>query len=94
MDSENLIKKISKHTGFKKKKCEAILEKIFGLISFQLKNKNNVSIEDFGSFRLIRKKPQIKLLKDIKTVFPPEDIVEFELSENTLKKINTNSKNE
>ena len=87
MNKDNLIKLISKRSGHKRKKCESALDTITLLISKNLRKKMNVVIDNFGSFFIKRKKTEVILIENYtKKVFPPEDYVSFEFSENIIYK--------
>lgn len=77
MKKEKIIKAISEETKIKKKKCEEVFEYIFELISSELKNKNEVTIENLGSFSVRREEMKIEVKLNRKTVVPPGDVIQF-----------------
>lgn len=86
MNKEDLIKKISKDTGLKKKKTNKIFIKVIELISKDLKKKRGTSIEEFGDFNIKRIDMKIVSGKNkTKTIYPPKDIIEFTIADNFFK---------
>ncbi|MDQ3022077.1 MAG: HU family DNA-binding protein [Bacteroidota bacterium] len=85
MNKENLVKKISKKAGIKKKDCSNIFDKVIQLIIKDLKKGKNVNIDNFGEFRIIREEMKV-LIKNNKSkiVIPPKDIVIFEPDKNLI----------
>jgi len=78
MKKNRLVKKISKQTGFKKKKSENILNSIINIIIKELGNKKEISINGFGDFRIVREEMRIILSKsNMKTVIPPKETLNF-----------------
>ncbi|MEO8666123.1 MAG: HU family DNA-binding protein [Ignavibacteria bacterium] len=91
MNKENLIKKISKETGLKRKKTGKVFDKVIELISKDLRKKREVSIEGFGNFKIKRVEMKMLFGKDnSKTVYPPKDTIEFTLAEKFFMKPNGN----
>jgi len=83
MNKTSLIKKIRKQSGLKKKKSENIFDNIINIISKELNNRKEISINGFGDFKVIREEMKIKVYKNnMKTIIPPKDIVDFISSEN------------
>lgn len=78
MKKNKLIKKIAKQTGLKKKKSENILNSIVNIITKELGNKKEISINGFGDFKIVRDEMRIILSKsNIKTVIPPKETLNF-----------------
>jgi nucleoid DNA-binding protein len=91
MGKEDLIRKISKDSKIKTKKTSKIFDRVFELISKDLKRKKIVSIRDFGEFKIKKQEMKITVNKnDTRIVMPPKDIVEFNVSGriNYLKDLN------
>lgn len=90
MNKDNLIKKVSGQTGIKKKKCRAILDRVFELVSNDLSFRKEVEIDHLGSFKF-KRQPMLVMLKSTKrkTVFPPKEIIEFEMCEDLKRQINS-----
>ena len=91
MNKENLIKKISKETGLKRKKTGKMFNKVIDLISKDLRKKREVNIDGFGDFKI--KRVEMKMLfgkNNAKTIFPPKDIIEFTLADETSINIYSN----
>lgn len=79
MDKENLIKRISKDSGIKKKDCYDIFDKVIELITKNLKKGKNVSIENFGDFIIQREEMKIFIKKNkTRIIVPPKDVIVFE----------------
>lgn len=84
MKKKDIIKIISRKTGIRKKVCKSVINIIFEKILEMLCEKKYVYIENFGEFKVKRKRTEVKLNKEnIKTVIPPEDIIEFKLIKNS-----------
>jgi len=89
MNKVDLIKKISKESGLKKKKTDKVFNKVIEFISKDLRKKRETSIEGFGDFKI--KRVEMKMLfgkTRIKTIYPPKDIIDFTLAENFFNTIN------
>jgi len=90
MNKNSLVKKISKQSGLKKKKSENIFDSIINIISKELSNRKEVSINGLGDFKIVREEMRIKVHKNkMKMVVPPKDILDFIPAENLLNKINS-----
>ncbi len=84
MRKENLIKKISREAGIKRSDSNDILNKVIDLITKDLKKGNNVTIENFGEFRIVRKEMKVVMKKNNnKIVYPPVDTIVF-IPDNSL----------
>lgn len=78
MNKENLIKKISKEAGIKKADSNGIFDRVIELISKELKKGKEVTIENFGEFKIVRNEMKIILKKkNNKIVYPPKDSIVF-----------------
>ncbi|MBL8006205.1 MAG: HU family DNA-binding protein [Ignavibacteria bacterium] len=84
MKKKELIKIISGKTGIRKKVCKAVFDNVFERILILLCEKRYVRIENFGEFKVKRKRTEVKLNREnIKTVIPPEDIIVFKYTMNS-----------
>lgn len=84
MKKKELIKIISGKTGLKKKVCKSFLENVFERIPGLLSENKYVHIENFGEFKILRKRTEVKLNREnIKTVIPPEDYIDFRYTGNS-----------
>lgn len=79
MNNTNLINKISAKFSLNKKSCELIFNKIFEGIKTYLKDKKEFCIENFGSFKIVRRKMQkiIDYNKKAVVLLPPKDKLIF-----------------
>ncbi|MCX7832591.1 MAG: HU family DNA-binding protein [Ignavibacteria bacterium] len=79
MNSTNLISKISAKFNISKKKCELIFDKIFDGIKMSIKEKKEFNVENFGSFKVVRRKMQkmIDYNKKAVVLLPPKDKLVF-----------------
>ncbi len=79
MNNSNLINKISAKFSLNKKSCELIFTKIFEGIKTYLKDKKEFCIENFGSFKVVRRKMQkmIDYNKKAVVLLPPKDKLIF-----------------
>lgn len=90
MNKEDLVKKISKDSRLKRKKTAKVFNKVFDLISKEIKKGGEVSIEDFGGFVIKRQEMKIIQQKNRSAlVVPPKDIIEFEASKILNSYLNT-----
>lgn len=90
MSKENLIKKISKEAGIKKADSNGIFDRVIELMSKDLKKGKDVSIENFGEFKIKRNEMRIVLKKkNNKIVYPPKDIIVFYPDNNLTIKLNS-----
>ncbi len=91
MNKDALIKKISKDSKLKKKKTVKVFNKVFDLISKEIKKGREVSIEGFGDFVISRQELKIILQKNKSgIVMPPKDIIEFKISGTLNSYLNSN----
>ncbi len=79
MNSLNLISKISSRLNLSKKICESIFERIFDGIKNRLKESGEFDIENFGNFKVVRRKIQkaIDYNKKAVVLLPPKDKMIF-----------------
>jgi nucleoid DNA-binding protein len=81
MNKDALVKKISKDSRLKKKKTLKVFNKVFDLISKEIKKGREVSIDDFGDF--IIKRQDLKIIQQKNKsgiIIPPKDIIDFKIS--------------
>lgn len=91
MNKDALIKKISKDSKLKKKKTVKVFNKVFDLISKEIKKGREVSIGEFGDFVISRQELKIVQQKNKSgVVIPPKDIIEFKVSEKLNSFLNSN----
>ena len=91
MNKDALIKKISKDSKLKKKKTVKVFNKVFDLISKEIKKGREVSIGEFGDFVISRQELKIVQQKNKSgVVIPPKDIIEFKVSEKLNSYLNSN----
>jgi nucleoid DNA-binding protein len=91
MNKDALIKRISKDSKLKKKKTVKVFNKLFDLISKEIKKGREVSIEGFGDFVISRQELKIIHQKNKSgLVMPPKDIIEFKISETLNSYLNSN----
>lgn len=89
MNKENLVKKISKEAKIRKKDSNDIFDKVIELITKDLKRGQNVIVENFGEFRIVREEMKVLMKKNkTKIVIPPKDVVIFEPDKNLIAKPN------
>lgn len=90
MNKEDLIRKVSKESGVKQKKTDKIFNRVMILISKELKRRNEVTIEGFGSFKIKREQAKVVLKKNKeRIVYPPKDTIEFIPAEILMNKMNS-----
>lgn len=77
MNKNNFIKKFSKQSSIKKKKSEHIFNFMIGIISKDLGLRNEVLIEGFGDFKIVREEMKVHYHGNIKKITPPKDIINF-----------------
>jgi len=91
MNKDALIKRISKDSKLKKKKTVKVFNKLFDLISKEIKKGREVSIEGFGDFVISRQELKIIHQKNKSgLVMPPKDIIEFKISVTLNSYLNSN----
>lgn len=91
MNKEALVKRISKDSKLKKKKTAKVFNKVFELISKEIKKGREVSVEDFGDFVITRQELKIIQQKNRSAlVIPPKDLIEFKASGNLNSYLNSN----
>jgi len=91
MNKDALIKRISKDSKLKKKKTVKVFNKLFDLISKEIKKGREVSIEGFGDFVISRQELKIFHQKNNSgLVMPPKDIIEFKISVTLNSYLNSN----
>jgi len=91
MNKDALIKRISKDSKLKKKKTVKVFNKVFDLISKEIKKGREVTIGDFGDFVISRQEMKIVQQKNKSgTVIPPKDIIEFKVSGKLNSYLNSN----
>jgi len=91
MNKDALIKRISKDSKLKKKKTVKVFNKLFDLISKEIKKGREVSIEGFGDFVISRQELKIIHQKNESgLVMPPKDIIEFKISVTLNSYLNSN----
>lgn len=90
MNNINLINKISAKFSLSKKNCELIFNKIFEGIKTSLKEQKEFEIENFGNFKVIRRKMQkmIDYNKKAVVLLPPKDKLVFIYYNNTKESEN------
>lgn len=93
MNKEKFINKISERTGLKPKKGEQLFQRIFELISKELRKGKIVSLDGFGSFAIRRERLKVLINEKDKIVIPPKDLIEFAASESVIEKINSQKSN-
>ena len=90
MNKENLIKKISKEAGIKKDDSKGIFNRVIELMSKEIKKGKEVTIENFGEFKIVRNEMRIILKKkNNKIVYPPKDTIVFRPDSKLTDKLNT-----
>jgi len=91
MNKDTLIKRISKDSKLKKKKTVKVFNKVFDLISKEIKKGREVYVGDFGNFVISRQELKIVQQKNKSgVVIPPKDIIEFKVSEKLNSYLNSN----
>ena len=91
MNKDALIKKISKDSKLKRKKTVKVFNKVFDLISKEIKKGREVAVGDFGDFVISRQELKIVQQKNKSgVVIPPKDIIEFKVSEKLNSYLNSN----
>jgi len=83
MLKQELVKSISKESRLKRKKSSKVFDLVFEMIAKDLKKKNNVNIENFGEFRIVRQNIKIEQHKNNQILItPPKDIIDFKTNAN------------
>lgn len=91
MNKDALIKRISKDSKLKKKKTVKVFNKVFDLISKEIKKGREVSIGEFGDFVISRQELKIVQQKNKSgVIIPPKDIIEFKVSAKLNSYLNSN----
>lgn len=94
MNSINLISKISTKLNLNKKSCELIFNKIIEGIKANIKENKEFDIENFGNFKVVRRKMQkmIDYNKKAVVLLPPKDKLIFNYYDGVEQKDSESSK--
>lgn len=80
MDKKKIINEVSEKTGIKKKKLNAMTDYVFKSVIRNIVNNKIAVINNFGEFRLIRRKTRIIEDKhNVYIVIPPASVIIFNL---------------